>query len=151
MQREDYFSTHISLEAIHLDSHGLHLLAPCTIHNNADSHSAYCIIDTGASVSVFDDSLLHTDNYTHIDSELVEASQLTHTSQGQLINIKSLMIDTSMFYDIIALAMNLDHINTIYKNFIHAPIIGLIGGNFLQQYNASIHYNSLQLQVHRDN
>ncbi|HRS18071.1 MAG TPA: hypothetical protein P5243_01105 [Bacteroidales bacterium] len=136
----------ITLTHINLDAEGIHILAPCTIKSQNNTE-AYLIIDTGASKSVFDTTYLHNNDYVEIETESIESSHITDMISGTIIKIHSICIDNRDYFDFEALSMSLSHINSIYSQFVSKPVIGLIGGNFLQKYNAVISYSNMTLQL----
>lgn len=136
----------IHLKHIQLDAEGSHLLVPCTIESQ--NLEAYAIIDTGASKSVFDSAYLHEHDFIHIQTEDVESSQLTAMVSGTIISIHSLKIEELLCNDFQALAMSLEHVNTIYTRFVTKPIVGLIGGDFLAKYKAVISYKKMIMQLY---
>ncbi|OQA95664.1 MAG: hypothetical protein BWY22_02083 [Bacteroidetes bacterium ADurb.Bin217] len=136
----------IQLTKIELDAQGTHLVANCTIESN--HVDALLIIDTGASKSVFDSSYLQQDDFVYIETETLESSQLTEMVSGSIIQITSLCIGGIVFNNFEALAMSLNHVNSLYSRFASKPIVGLIGGDFLNKHAASISYKTMMLTIY---
>lgn len=136
----------ISLKKVELDAQGSHLLVECSIQPHIPS--AYLILDTGASKSVFDPSYLQEQEYTHIETEHIESSQLTEMISGTIISIHSFCIAGNEYSNFEALAMSLAHVNSIYGQYISHPIVGLLGGDFLSKHQAVISYKQLQLKIY---
>ena len=135
----------IPLKPIELDSDGVHLLLPISI--GSEINNFYFIVDTGASKSVFDDSILTENEYAVIETNSIESSQLTEMISGKIILIHSITIESHNFANFEALSMPLQHINSIYQQFIDKPIAGLIGGDFLSKYKSVISYKKMYLEL----
>lgn len=130
---------------VSLDSNGFHLLVPVFVPNC--NNDGFFIIDSGASKSVIDDSILENIKHTVIEQDSIESSHLTDMIEGKIVSLDLLCIQNVEFKDFEALSMPLQHVNSIYSRFIDKPIWGLIGGDFLKRYKAVISYKSNTISV----
>jgi len=135
----------IPIIIIELDANGVHILLDCKIGKSMQD--AYIIIDTGASKSVIDSSTITTDDYTVIETEKIESSQLTEMVSGQIISIRNIQLGKFNFTNFEALTMPLNHINSIYSKFVNKPIAGLLGGDFLIKHKVVINYKMRRIEV----
>lgn len=106
------------------------------------------IIDTGASKTVFDISLLKdivNDVYSHEDikSAGIEANMI----ESKLGSIDTFKIGKLKIKDYKVVLLNLDNINQLYENIYKIKIWGLIGGDFLAKYKAVINYENKHLII----
>lgn len=135
----------IPIISISLDSNGIHLLLETKIGKTETE--AFVIIDTGASKSVIDQALLCNDDFSVIQTDIVESSQLTDMISGEIISIHKIQFGNYMFETFEALTMPLHHVNSIYNRFVDKPIAGLLGGDFLSKYKAVISYSKMELSL----
>ncbi|MFO7868934.1 MAG: aspartyl protease family protein [Bacteroidales bacterium] len=135
----------LAIEKIDLDSNGTHLLVETELTNE----KTFFILDTGASKSVIDNALLTHIEHTKIETDDLQSSHISGMIAGEIIEIPHLHFNTFSCPDFQALAMSLEHINTLYKEFTNKPISGLLGGDFFNTYNAEINYktNTITLEV----
>jgi hypothetical protein len=132
----------IPLQKIDLDANGVHLL----VESSIIEEGTYFIIDTGASKSVIDISLIENIPHTKIDSNEIKSSHISGMIDGQIIELKNFPIDTHICLQFQALSMSLEHINTLYEPFIDKKISGLLGGDFFDKYNATINYKDYSMK-----
>lgn len=135
----------IPLLIIELEHDNYHILIEGIFE---DKSSAYWVIDTGASKTVFDKNL---DSYY----EIIESD---NTDDYQSAGINQEMMETSVgkmsfisFGDLkitnkkVAL-IDLAHVNQIYEKYTSYKIAGLIGGDILMNYHCKIDYANKTLQ-----
>lgn len=134
----------ISLTKVYLDSQGVHIVIPAYI-----PEEFFFIIDTGASKSVIDSGIIASIPHTIIQTENIESSHISGMIGGEIISIPSLTIGNVVCEHFEALAMPLDHIQGLYSQFFPGKICGLLGGDFLQKYKATISFtrNTITLRV----
>lgn len=128
----------IPLQIIELEEENFHLIITTTF---SDGTNGNWVIDTGASKTVFDKTLLG--KYTILKDEPDEV----HT-----IGIGESSLETSMAFlntvefgkfkieDMKVALLDLSHINELYSKVGNLKICGLIGGDVLMKYRAMIDY-----------
>ena len=136
----------IPFQIIKLEENSYHIVIKGII-NNIDTN---ILIDTGASKSVFNRSLQeaiilneteHKENSLHsaaVNSEIID------TVNGI---IKELKIGSLVLKDYKTVFIDLSHINKLYKEHVDIQIDGLIGSDFLVQYNAIIDYPNKTMKL----
>ncbi|WP_276089974.1 retropepsin-like aspartic protease [Pedobacter sp. JY14-1] len=136
----------VPLTLISLEDDGFHLLADIVIFGLR----LYAVVDTGASRSVFDKSLLqgHLPGLDHREGDL--ATTLFTTSGTIQAVLPELRIGRLCIRDYDAVALDLESVNNTYKGFGHPPIAGIIGSDLLLRYHAVIDYKKTRLFLHED-
>lgn len=123
---------------------GYHIL--CRIH--IDNKEFRMLVDTGASLTVFDLSKSHLLS----SNELINNKQTVRTIGNDGIESKYLVINEMRLGDIIirdykTILVDLSTFNSLYKQN-HLPLIdGIIGGDILIKYNASIDYHKREMTL----
>jgi predicted aspartyl protease len=126
-------------------ANGCHLKVDVIINNK----KASLIIDTGASVSVFDE-----DKVSKLSSRRVANNGAISAGAGNdAIEQKEVMIDhfqIGMIYikDYSATVIDLSHINQAYENLGIDHIDGILGGDILNPYKAVIDYSKKELLLY---
>jgi len=137
--------TEIPLLIIELEHDNYHILIEGKF---GDGSTAFWVIDTGASKTVFDKNL--ADYYEIIESDNIDDYQsaginqeMMETSVGKMayISFGGLEIKNKK----VAL-IDLAHVNQIYEKYTAYKIAGLIGGDILMNYNCKIDYANKTLQ-----
>ncbi len=104
------------------------------------------IIDTGASKSVFDETL--KDYYTIDDEDFVMATglgkEMVETVSGK---IAAFILGGTNFGELKVALVNFSHINTEYKKFSDKRIIGLIGSDFLCARKAILNFSTKKISL----
>ena len=136
----------IPLKLINLQDDGFHLLVEIIVFK--EKHLA--VVDTGASRSVFDKSLIeqHLSETLQVSDEINAATLFTTTTTIQA-TIPEVKIGTLKIKAYETVAFDLQSVSETYQQFGHPPIMGIIGGDILMQYKAIIDYNKLQLRLYR--
>jgi len=138
----------IPIKNLDIEGDGCHLLVKAAFNSK---HKGFLIIDTGASKSVFD--MKQLENIIEIIPHEPETIKSSGISQGFLENkmglLKKIKIGELTLTDYPVVLLDLSHINKLYEDFFNKPIWGLLGGDFLKQYQAKINYknNSLILDI----
>ncbi len=128
----------IPLNIIELENDNFH---PVVSGVFTDGTEVNWIIDTGASKTVFDKSLLK--HYTILDDDTEEVHSAgigekpLETTAGRLNPFYFGKLKVEM--EKVAL-LNLSHINDLYAKATQLKICGLIGGDFLVKHKAVIDY-----------
>lgn len=106
------------------------------------------IIDTGATKTVFDINLLNeiiTDIY--IPEELKSAGIEANMIESKVGKINKFKIGKLLIKDYNVVLINMQNINQLYENISNLKIWGLLGGDFLSEYNAKIDYKKKLLTI----
>lgn len=136
----------IPLKIINLQDDGFHLLVEVIVFK--EKHLA--VLDTGASRSVFDKSLIekHISETLQVSDEINAATLFTTTTTIQA-TVPQLKIGTLKINNYETVAFDLQSVSETYQQFGHPPIIGIIGGDILMQYKAVINYQKMMLRLYR--
>ncbi|OFX48908.1 MAG: hypothetical protein A2046_07965 [Bacteroidetes bacterium GWA2_30_7] len=135
----------IPLEIIEMDGDGYHLLVKCKINKLKNCN---LVIDTGASKTVFDKSAIF--DFVEIienDQELHSAGINADFMESYFCNIKNLTIVDFKINNFQSVLIDLTNINELYLKTINKKLTGLIGGDFLMEYNAVIDYKKKILKL----
>ena len=140
----------VPLRLINLQDDGFHLLVEIVVFGE----TGYAVVDTGASRSVFDKTLIEThivpEEQTETDSSSENyATTLFSTSSTALATIPQLTIGKLKVKDYEAIALDLQSVNDTYEHFSHPRIAGIIGGDILIGYHAKIDYKKLVLKLYK--
>lgn len=134
----------IPFELIELESNNYHITVHCKFDNDAEE---MWIIDTGASKTVFDQTLEHlyspveTDDSMEIKSSGIGGAKL-ETTLGKL---NAFVLGDLRIEPMQVALIDLSHINELYYSATDKKICGLIGGDFLLKHKAIINYETQQL------
>ncbi|WP_145856145.1 aspartyl protease family protein [Pedobacter suwonensis] len=136
----------IPIKIINLQDDGFHLLVEVIVFK--EKHLA--VLDTGASRSVFDKSLIekHISETLQVSDEINAATLFTTTTTIQA-TLPQLKIGTLKIYNYETVAFDLQSVSETYQQFGHPPIMGIIGGDILMQYKAVINYQKMMLRLYR--
>ena len=134
----------IPLELIELEEANYHLALSCKF---IDGGEGLWVIDTGASKSVFDKSLVtHYDTVDPDDQLAVQSagigSDLLDTSMGML---HPFLLGKYPITPMKVALIDLSHINKLYFHATEREICGLIGSDFLLEQKAIIDYGRLKI------
>lgn len=136
----------IPLKLINLQDDGFHLLMEIVVFK--EKH--YAVLDTGASRSVFDKSLIEQHlSETLLVSEEINAATLFTTKTTIQATIPELKIGTLKLKNYETVAFDLQSVSETYQQFGHPPIGSIIGGDILMQYKAVINYDKLILRLYK--
>ncbi len=136
----------IPLKLINLQDDGFHLLVEVIVFKE----KYFAVLDTGASRSVFDKSLIekHVSETLQVADEINAATLFTTTTTIQA-TIPRLKIGTLKINNYETVAFDLQSVSKTYQQFGHPPIMGIIGGDILMQYKAVINYQKMVLRLYR--
>lgn len=128
----------IAIELIELESYNYHLLI-CSRFN--DGETAYWVIDTGASKSVFDINLAEFILSEEEGTEDLHAANMSEEPLKTSLGILKPLLFGKLKVDNMKVAlMDMNHINELYQKVSDYKICGLLGSDFLLKYNAVIDY-----------
>ncbi len=136
----------IPLKLINLQDDGFHLLMEIVVFKQTH----FSVLDTGASRSVFDKSLIeeHLSETLQVSNELNAATLFTTTTTIQA-TIPELKIGSLKIKNYETVAFDLQSVSETYQQFGHPPIGSIIGGDILMKYDAVINYKKLRLYLHK--
>ena len=130
--------TKIPIDIIELESLNYHLILPT---QPDEGETAYWVIDTGASKSVFDknqaDFILSEEEGTE---DLHAANMSEEPLKTSLGILKPLFFGKLKVEAMKVALLDMDHINELYQKVSDYKICGLLGSDFLLKYNAVIDY-----------
>jgi len=133
----------ISFEIVELDSQTYH---PLVMAEFAGLEEHWWVIDSGASKSVFDISLI--DHFAYDENESVMATglgkEVVETCSGIITEFK---IGGINFGSLKVALVHFDHINDEYAKFSKKKIVGLIGCDFLYSRKAILDFEYKLLKL----
>jgi len=106
------------------------------------------IIDTGASKTIFDQQFVEPfitdiEDVDNQNSSGINA-MITQAKVGVIPKIKFSILEIKNYE---CLLLDLTHINDLYKKYSNKQIAGLIGSDFLVQYQAVIDYGQQKISL----
>lgn len=131
------------LEILNLHDDGFHLLVEVIVFNTVFK----AVVDTGASRTVFDKTTVET----YIDQATLQASDKlstglgTNSMESHTLIIPELVIAELIIVNFEIAVLDLSMINTAYESLNIGPIIGVIGGDILMKYKATVSYSLKKL------
>ncbi|PIV57912.1 MAG: hypothetical protein COS14_12355 [Bacteroidetes bacterium CG02_land_8_20_14_3_00_31_25] len=133
----------IPIFPLQVEQGGLHLLVKSRFDFKI---KGYSIIDTGASISAFDKNFCEQFSELLINIKDIQSSGITKESlNAVVVKFNKFYLSKYSFEINQAVLIDLSHINSLYKQFTNKLIIGIIGGNFLEEHKAVINYKSNKL------
>lgn len=132
----------IPLKLINLQDDGFHLLVEVVVFK--EKH--FAVLDTGASRTVFDKSLIekHLSETIKVSDEINAATLFTTTTTIQA-TIPELKIGRLKIPIYETVAFDLQSVSDTYQQFGHPPIGCIVGGDILMKHQAIIDYENLVL------
>ncbi len=135
----------IPLEVIDLQGDGFHLLMEVVVFGQVYK----AVLDTGASKTAFDKEIIETlapDMLEHIpDHHAIGLG--TTTMERYLIHIPELKLGKLIIANYEAPVFDLSAIKFAYEQLNLPPVIGVIGGDLMMDFNAIIDYNKKSLTL----
>ncbi|WP_316745862.1 aspartyl protease family protein [Pedobacter gandavensis] len=131
----------VPLTLINLQDDGFHLLVEIVVFGK----KSFVVLDTGASRSVFDMTLIKN-NIAELEySEETHATTLFATSSTIQATIPKIKMGRLVIHDYETVALDLESVNQAYEQMGHPTIAGIIGSDILLKYDALINYKKLKL------
>jgi len=128
----------IKLRVINIDKHGCQLTVPGKINGK----KAHLIVDSGASLTVFDKNRIEK-FLGHKKFEKAEGFSTglgTNSMESHLVIVPGLSIGDFEIKDEKMVLLDLSHVNESYQVMKLKPVDGVIGGDILKRYKAVIDY-----------
>jgi len=128
----------VNIEILNLNDDGFHPLVEVVLFNQIFK----AVIDTGASRTVLDKTTIetHVDETTLLMSDKLSTGLGTNSMESYTLLLDQIQIGALLIGDIEVAVLDLSTINTAYETLSVTPVIGVIGGDILVQYNAIINY-----------
>ena len=135
----------IPLKLLKLDENGFHLLVEVFIFGQ----KYYAVLDTGASKTVFDKTAIqaHIAFEMLISTDKVSTGLGTNSMESHTLVIPCLELGKLKLMDFEVAILDLSAISHAYAMLDLPPVIGVIGGDILQQYSANIDYKLSKLTL----
>ena len=138
---------HIPLEVLSIENEGFHIFVTAMINGK----QARLLIDTGASRTVFDrDRII---GFIGQDESLVHKSDKlstglgTNTMESALVVLKEFKLGKLMLNDFQAVALEMSHVNFSYQHLGLDHVDGVLGGDILHEYQATIDYRLEEMKL----
>ena len=132
------------MRLIELDQKSCHLMVEAWINGIPVN----MIVDTGASRTVFDNSLDgdRFEHPAHVDSENLQSSGITTGNiQSRVAIAESFKLGDLELFNFPVVLIDLQEVSKLYLKVSGKDIHGLLGSDFLQEWNAVIDYEKSAL------
>lgn len=138
-------SKSVPLELINLNNDGFHLLVEVVVFGQ----SFNAVLDTGASKTVFDKETMeeHVQGSELLASDRISTGLGTNNMESHTIILPTLKIGKMKLKNFEAAVLDLSTIKQAYSSMNLPPVVGVIGGDILNQYQAIINYKKLKLKL----
>lgn len=137
----------IPIRIIELEQNNFHILLRSHFE---DGSEVYWLIDTGASKSIFDRKLeLHFHIIEGLSDELYSAGKGDEIMKSEVAVLNPIWFQKLRIEEMRVAAIDLSHINDLYSMYTDIEICGLIGGDFLLKYGATIDYKRKRLVLQK--
>ena len=135
----------IPIKIIDLHDDGFHPLIEVSIFEKQFT----LVLDTGASKTAFDQSMLlqAAENTQIKGSDRLSTGLGTNSMVSSTANIKQLYIGDLLISEFEVAVLDLSAINIAYRQLGNLEILGVLGGDILMKYKAIIDYGKQQLRV----
>jgi len=137
--------TVVPLQIIDLQQDGFHPLVNVTLFGRP----FILVLDTGASKTAFDESLLLKahENAILTTSDKLSTGLGTNTMASSTAVITDLYIGTFLVDAFEVAVLDLSTINIAYSQLGHPEVLGVLGGDILMKYKAVINYGKEELRL----
>ena len=138
-------SVKVPLHLINLQNDGFHLLVEVVVFG----HPFNVVLDTGASKTVLDKTSVenHIDAKDLLSSDKLSTGLGTNTMESFILHLPALHIGKLKIENFEAAVLDLSSISLAYESLQLPPVIGVLGGDILQQYKAVVDYDKLLLKL----
>src|SRR5580698_1041669 len=137
----------IPLQIIDLEGDGFHPLVNITLYNTA----FVLVLDTGASKTAFDQTLLRNanDQTAFLLSDRLSTGLGTNSMASSTAVIRDMHIGSLLIDEFEVAVLDLSTINVAYRQLGHPEVLGVLGGDILMKYKAFINYGKQQQKLKR--
>jgi predicted aspartyl protease len=131
------------LEILNLHDDGFHLLVEVIVFEQPFK----AVVDTGASRTVFDKTTVEQfiDSDALLLSDKLSTGLGTNSMESHTLLIPQLVLGNLTVKDFECAVLDLSMINKAYESLQTGPIIGVIGGDIMMKYKASLSYREARL------
>lgn len=138
-------TTTIPLQIIDLHDDGFHPLLEITLFGKA----FIVVLDTGASKTAFDRTMLFEANETTdiLASDRLSTGLGTNSMESFTAIISGMFIGDLPIADFEVAVLDLSTINMAYSQMGHPQVLGVLGGDILMKYKAIIDYDKQVLKL----
>lgn len=138
----------IPFERINLQADGYHIITEVRLFDKTFK----LVIDTGASKTVLDkttllDSGIAEDNFENTD--ILSTGLGTNSMESFMLTIPEIKLHDWNIKNFTVAVLDLSSINFAYNQIGLEPVIGVLGGDILQQYGAIIDYKKQTLTLNQ--
>jgi len=138
----------IPFERIILQADGYHIITEVTLFDKTFK----LVIDTGASKTVLDkttllESGIAEDNFENTD--ILSTGLGTNSMESFMLTIPEIKLHDWKIKNFTVAVLDLSSINFAYSQIGLEPVIGVLGGDILQQYGAIIDYKKQTLTLNQ--
>ena len=135
----------VPLILINLQNDGFHLLVEIVVFGE----TVFAVLDTGASRSVIDQSLMEKHVKEISISEETQAATIFSTAKTLTGMVPKINIGGLTLKNYPAVALDLQSVTDTYETMGHPAISAIIGGDILMEYNAKIDYQKKVLRFYK--
>jgi len=128
----------VPLQIIDLHGDGYHPLVEITVNGTP----YILVLDTGASKTAFDHSILEQSGADILASERLSTGLGVSNMSSSTAVIKDIQIGNLHLFDFEVAVLDLSAINVAYRQLNHPELLGVLGGDILVKYNAVINYGN---------
>ena len=146
MKRKKKFE--VPIEILELEPNNYHVILNAQIEKNR----IVLLIDTGASKTVFNSSLPEIDyeNHSSIENPEIKTAGISEGNiETSLGIVHHLIIEDFLLDEFEVATLSLDYINSLYAQFSSTKIDGLIGSDFLKEFEAILNYRNQTLTLYK--
>ncbi|MCA6361793.1 MAG: retropepsin-like domain-containing protein [Bacteroidetes bacterium] len=138
-------SVKVPIRILSIEGDGFHLQLKVKINGK----NANCIIDTGASKTVFDSERVKRFLKREVvhENERLSTGLGTNSMQSQVVIIERLDLGGFTIYHLPCIMLDLGHVNQTYASIGLEPIDGVIGSDILHNSQAVIDYGKSLLSL----
>ena len=133
----------IPIQLVELEDSSFHLIVRANINGiNGDM-----IIDTGASITVADQTLFINPSNDDCNVNILSGGVNGKIEDVKLVNLKQFYIGNREIKNIKIASIDLGYVNEMYEKYLNRKVIGLLGSDFFVRYRASINYDDKTLSL----
>ncbi|MGN5953061.1 retropepsin-like aspartic protease [Sphingobacterium lactis] len=138
----------IPFERINLQADGYHIITEVTLFDKTFK----LVIDTGASKTVLDKTTLLESGIaedTFENTDILSTGLGTNSMESFMLTIPEIRLHDWQIKNFTVAVLDLSSINFAYNQIGLEPVIGVLGGDILQQYGAIIDYKKQTLTLNQ--
>lgn len=138
--------TEIPIQLVSIEDDGFHLMLKGLIN----SMPANFLIDTGASRTVFDNTVIRkfVTNPQFEANEKLSTGLGTNEMPSEVLEIEKLQFGDLIIIGYQAVAIDLKHVHLSYQHLGLPQIDGVLGGDLLKHYKAVINYKTRKIKFY---